>query len=329
MNIQYDPTLMEHMVTQKMLRAENEGDLAFSRQYHDLADPIYETQTPEGRSKAFQVVFQKLFAAWRLGALFEEAVAEFPLFEEVELVFFKMTVYTKNAGADLMAKDRAVGPKVVMTQVLAQHCDDDAGMRKFLRHEFMHVSDILDEAFRYEEALVGGVPRENWVLDRYKLLWDIYIDGRLCDRAESPENGAAGHKDDFDRLYAKIPEQHRQTAFDWFSNARDLTHADILELAKDTGYFLQMAGIANVQGLEEDGSYEAANLPGAPCPLCKFPTYHWAEDLFEGLEEQVTKAIEENHPGWTPHDGACPRCIEGYVSLAGSNRMLMHHDAQT
>ncbi len=328
MNIQYGPVLMETMVTREMRSREEKGDLSLARQYHALADPVYEMDSSgEGaeRSKAFQVIFRKLFVKWRLGAVFEEVVAEFPLFEKASLVYFNLTMYQKNAGADLMAKNREAGPKVIMVQVLARQCAEEAGLRDFLRHEFMHVSDILDEAFRYEEALVGGVPAESWVMDRYRLLWDIYVDARLSDKAESTAMGMAGHLGEFSRLYRKIPEKQRQAAFEWFSSARGLTHGDILELAKDTGYFMEEAGIAYEQDPAETGSSEVANLPGAPCPLCNFPTYHWEEDLPTDPKDPVAKIIRENHPGWTLRDGACPRCIEGYKSLADTNRLLMRH----
>jgi hypothetical protein len=325
--IQYDPTLMETMVTQAMRSREETGDISLARQYHRLADPIYDKEMPEGRDKAFQTIFQELFVKWKLRDIFAEAIAEFPLFEEAALVYFKLTMYQKDAGADLMAKDREAGPKVIMIQLLAGQCAEEAGLRKFLRHEFMHVSDILDEAFRYEEALVEGVPAENWVMDRYRLLWDIYIDGRLSDNGKSTAGADAGHRGEFTRLYRKIPEEQRQEAFEWFSGARGLTHADILQLAKDTGHFLKEAEIAYEPGSAEADMSETANLPGAPCPLCNFPTYYWEEDLPARLEDPMAKVIQENHPGWTPHDGACPRCIEGYKSLAGNNRMLLHHDA--
>jgi hypothetical protein len=49
--------------------------------------------------------------------------------------------------------------------------------------------------------------------------------------------------------------------------------------------------------------------PGAPCPLCGFPTFAWAEPA---QLEELTAAIAHEFPHWTPEQGACRRCAEIY-----------------
>ena len=53
-------------------------------------------------------------------------------------------------------------------------------------------------------------------------------------------------------------------------------------------------------------------MPGFPCPLCRFPTYTWVEDLEEKVEGYVLDYMRENHPGWDVEYGACDRCVEVY-----------------
>ena len=53
-------------------------------------------------------------------------------------------------------------------------------------------------------------------------------------------------------------------------------------------------------------------MPGFPCPLCRFPTYTWVEDLETKLETYILDFIRENHPGWDVEYGACDRCVEVY-----------------
>ena len=53
-------------------------------------------------------------------------------------------------------------------------------------------------------------------------------------------------------------------------------------------------------------------MPGFPCPLCRFPTYSWVEDMGNKLESYVLDFIRENHPGWDIEFGACDRCVEVY-----------------
>ena len=53
-------------------------------------------------------------------------------------------------------------------------------------------------------------------------------------------------------------------------------------------------------------------MPGFPCPLCRFPTYTWVEDMETKLEKYILDFIRENHPGWDVEYGACDRCVEVY-----------------
>jgi hypothetical protein len=49
----------------------------------------------------------------------------------------------------------------------------------------------------------------------------------------------------------------------------------------------------------------AETTPGAPCPLCKFPTFAWAEN-------PPVEAICRDFPRWLPGHGCCARCAELY-----------------
>ena len=56
----------------------------------------------------------------------------------------------------------------------------------------------------------------------------------------------------------------------------------------------------------------SCSCPGFPCPLCRFPTYSWVEDMGSKIESYVLDFIRENHPGWDVEFGACDRCVEVY-----------------
>ena len=58
----------------------------------------------------------------------------------------------------------------------------------------------------------------------------------------------------------------------------------------------------------------AAQTPGAPCPLCGFATFDWADaSLFT---KPITAVIEKDFPQWTPEQGACGRCVEIFHQVA-------------
>src|SRR5262249_1660364 len=50
--------------------------------------------------------------------------------------------------------------------------------------------------------------------------------------------------------------------------------------------------------------------PGAPCPLCGFPTFAWAS--LASLAESTASAIRSEFPHWTLEQGACARCVQIY-----------------
>jgi hypothetical protein len=53
--------------------------------------------------------------------------------------------------------------------------------------------------------------------------------------------------------------------------------------------------------------------PGAPCPLCGFPTFAWAAET--GLAGPTASAIRSEFPLWTIAQGACARCADIYRLL--------------
>ena len=54
----------------------------------------------------------------------------------------------------------------------------------------------------------------------------------------------------------------------------------------------------------------ASPRPGAPCPLCGFPTFAWAE--VASLTNEALDAIRAEFPHWVPEQGACARCFQIY-----------------
>jgi hypothetical protein len=60
--------------------------------------------------------------------------------------------------------------------------------------------------------------------------------------------------------------------------------------------------------------------PGAPCPLCGFATFQWADAA--RFSESTIAAIRKEFPHWTADQGACARCLEIY-RLMGAPSLAM------
>jgi hypothetical protein len=97
--------------------------------------------------------------------------------------------------------------------------------------------------------------------ERYRLLWDITIDGRLSASGRRPRVSREQHAAAFARGYCFWPEQRQAQTFAALWSDHAPCHSEFLEL------------IADPRGLRE------AHRPaqGASCPLCDFPTFAWAE----------------------------------------------------
>jgi hypothetical protein len=52
----------------------------------------------------------------------------------------------------------------------------------------------------------------------------------------------------------------------------------------------------------------APRAGGAPCPLCRFTTFEWAE-----ATEALTEAVQAEYPAWLPSHGLCSQCANRYL----------------
>lgn len=86
--------------------------------------------------------------------------------------------------------------------------------------------------------------------------------------------------------------------FDSLWNDPQPTHAKLVSVAADP----------------RDLAHAACPLPGAACPLCGFPTFHWAAP--EQFAPAMIERIMGEFPAWTPHESACLRCLGTYEALS-------------
>jgi hypothetical protein len=199
--------------------------------------------------------------------------------------------------------------------------DQPDDLARFLRHELTHVHDMVDPAFGYAPhwKLAGqNAAQERLTRERYRLLWDITIDGRLSVAADvrrrtgitpasnSPPPHAGGyeeksrqqHRATFDRAFGFWPEQKRDKTFDSLWTNRHPHHDELIAVASDP---------REVRSAHDP-------TPGAPCPLCGFATFDWANA--GQLSETTVESIQREFPKWTADQGACGRCVQIYRSVA-------------
>ncbi|GMW03182.1 MAG: hypothetical protein AMXMBFR84_43170 [Candidatus Hydrogenedentota bacterium] len=107
-------------------------------------------------------------------------------------------------------------------------------MQTFMRRELMHIDDMLDPAFEYDPSLSQffdecGMP--NALRDRYRVLWDAYVDGRISARFNTGIDFRTRNKTEFNRLFRVLGSQCND-AFSWIFGAPTLSHPEILGYAR-------------------------------------------------------------------------------------------------
>ena len=188
-----------------------------------------------------------------------------------------------------------------MVSVSLERFERDDRLLRFLRHEFMHLHDMVDPAFAYSPQLdlrTHNPTQHRITRERYRLLWDVTIDGRLaragCDTMTTRER----HQALFDRAFCFWSEEKRRQAFTahWEDDAP--RHENLLAVAADP----------------RDVTHAHEPLPGGLCPLCGFPTFEWAN--VPALNPETLSLLRAQFPDWMPAQGACKRCVEIY-EIAG------------
>ena len=236
--------------------------------------------------------------------------------ERIHEVTVKRAINKVDEGSNVL--NRISGRPVIEMRVLASRFSNPEEAQEldaFLIHEFMHAKDMVDPEFDYEDAFIPGNPSvKNLITARFRLLWNIYVDSRLERAGIISVLPREARYREFDNFYRKIPEQQRRGIFEGIWQTEKFTHEELLSMATDLESLMSKY-VDDAEISEEERDY--IHLQGSPCPLCKFPTYNWVDDVESICDEMVIEAIQIDFPDWENKDGACDRCVEVYELRAG------------
>jgi hypothetical protein len=313
LEIKYDQQLVDDIVYKGLAAQEASGDLALYNEYHEKRDAIYELEQ-EKRPKRFKELDNDFFSRLGYDVYVREIFDEYPDIEEViEEVHVRRATTRQNEGSNVVDE----GKKVII-RLYPELFIEGTEMRRVLRHELMHVSDMMDKDFDYDvnEEFSPSPMEERIMRDRYRLFWDISVDGRLVNKGLETTAAREERKREFDSFFSKIPEESRELIFSKMWDAEEpLTHGRMVELSKDINKVLGLAvGSRSAEELLEEKK-KLGPLPGTTCTLCGFPSFDWVEEVAE--DEDIVKILKEDFPDWEPQDGVCSRCAEYYKIKAG------------
>jgi hypothetical protein len=300
MQLRFDDDFLEGVVFRHVGSRSHGPPLLQVRRFHRERERLYLILDPDERNAAFFKLHLEWFREWGLEKILLELVHEFPLLETgLSILVFWKARSKKDEGGELYVNAANERSGVVTLRI--ERFDEPQALRPFLRREFMHLHDMLDPKFGYSPHLHldGQNPaHQRLTRERYRLLWDITVDGRLDQPSEtSPPETHSRHQPEFDRAFDFWPKARRDEVFRRLCHNPSPQHLDLLAIAADPR------------------GTKSANepAPGAPCPLCGFATFVWAK--MDQLSQETISRIQTEFLHWTPDQGACGRCGEIYGNL--------------
>jgi hypothetical protein len=273
------------------------------RRFHAERERCYSVTDPDERNAAFFKVHLDWFREWGLEQLLTGLLKEYPLLPgALNVLAFRQARGRNEEGAEMYVSS---GVRNAMVALRMDRLECDEPLLRFLRHEFMHLHDMVDPAFAYSPQVhlpTHNQSQQRITRERYRLLWDITIDGRLTRAGRETVSRQEQHRALFERAFAFWPEEKRRIVFESHWNNPAPRHASILAIASDP----------------RDLNHAQEPLPGGSCPLCHFSTFEWAD--MSALTSETLTTLRAQFLQWTPEQGACRRCVEIY-EIAGKHEV--------
>ncbi len=296
MHLRYDEDLVEAAV---LLRASGRRDGIASLQvarFHRERERLYSILDPEERNAAFFRLHLDWFREWGLEGLLTAPLREFPLLAgALKVLAFRKSRRKDEDGAELYVNE--AGDRTGVLALRPERLDSDGELLAFLRHELTHLQDMMDPAFGYHPELAApgvSLNHHREVRERYRLLWDVSIEGRQARAGHSTLNTKDQKWLEFAHAFASWPALRQQQVFEALWSNPTPTHRALEELACEP----------------HEPKSGGGPQPGAPCPLCGFPTFTWASAA--SLTQNVVEGIRSEFSAWTPAQGVCARCVAIY-----------------
>lgn len=231
MRMEYDPTLIEQTVRLAVRR-----DADSERALHRSLDPIYRMEDSEARDRAFAEAFLDWFTKLDLAAPLVALVDERPLIgERCSRCMVREGAKRSAESAELYVRCDRDEPTVrtLLIQLMPESLASLEQVTPLLRRELLHVSDMLCKTFAYRAEDLSSLTREeHLVRDRYRVLWDIYVESRLMREGRVDGRGLDRLNTWFERAFTHQGERPPPQAFEAATVLTEATHASLLDLAR-------------------------------------------------------------------------------------------------
>jgi len=299
MRVAPDVELDPHLVEESVLLASDAASPPIRHGYRRERDAIYEIADSEKREAAFRDLDARWFDRLGLGTPLLRLVREFDsVLARVSRCIVLLAARTRDEGADL--HDSRGAMPALAVKLTPHSLLSFEEVAPALRGELLHVEDMLDPAFDYQRDVPApeeGAVYEKLLRDRYRVLWNTSVDGRLSARGQLAKGGEARRRQEFLATFSML-EAEAEAHFERLFHGSRPSHRELLSFAR------------SVEG-------RAAGR----CPLCRFPT---ARFRGEGapLDTRVEEAIRRDFPDWSLSQGICVQCADLYEARAFSGASM-------
>lgn len=187
--------------------------------------------------------------------------------------------------------------RVLALRLRSETLVESDALVRFLRHELMHVTDMLDPAFGYERALpevAGGVALGQMLRDRYRVVWDTTIDGRLWHAGALGPEAREARRFEFVAAYKMLGVEADREFARWFDEPAPTHQAIVAFILSPRRADLNPQAWRSGQ-----------------CPVCEFPVAS-LDPRPDRLSARARRTIQTARPAWRVEDGLCAQCADLY-----------------
>ena len=317
--LEWEPRLVEEAVLVALRGHEDEAAFRGER------DRLYEIKDPEGREAAFRGLHAAWFGRLGLGRPVLGALDEQPsIAAATHGCRVSSARSRKEEGAELFVRPSAgqgrdPERRWVVIRLRPEALGAPDALMAFLRHELFHIADMLDPYFAYEPSLPpapAGPAHAALQRDRYRVLWDAAIDGRLVRLGRAPSSLREERLKEFARTFPMLGPAVGE-AFARIFDGEGHIHAALVAYATipDALAFSATPGrrLPCSPGPDAASPVAAGPRPGERCAICRFPT-HAFEPHPTALPGETLALIRTEFPAWHPAQGLCRQCADLYRS---------------
>lgn len=232
--IEYESALVEEAV---LLAVKDRPE---ERSLRRVRDPIYEIADEERRNIRFDELHRAWFERLGLQRPIQQALAERPILAAATRRCFVAKVpRRKDETAELFVRPEdghveEIERRSIGIMLRPQSFVRGDRLLNLLRHEFLHIVDMLNPAFEYSAVFSrdedATIP-ETAILERYRALWDASVDGRLAREGMVSLSRRDQRLADFARVFGMLGAQTEE-AFSLLFDRSGHTHPQLVKFAR-------------------------------------------------------------------------------------------------